>query len=138
MGFAARHFDGRVELRFPAFEEPALGRPDLRLIGDARLVKVLKRHSRSHRAEEVAVEIETVHLSAIGLIGQSLRRGQRIARVENVGEIVGRFLLFRPLYWSFLGGLRHCDSVCRCVVSGRLRSGTLRNAEYHPAAGQSA
>jgi hypothetical protein len=52
------HFDDRVELRFkgvPAFEEPALGRPDLRLIGDARLVKVLKRHPRLHRAEGVAV-----------------------------------------------------------------------------------
>ena len=131
-GFAARHFDGRVELRFKvvsAFEELALGCHDLRLIGHARLEKVLKRHPGLHRAKGVTVEIETEHLSAILLINQSLRRGQRIARVEDVGEIVGRFLLFRPLHWSFLGGLRHCDSVCTCVVSGRLRSGTLRGAE---------
>jgi hypothetical protein len=124
-GLAARHRDDRVELRFKivaAFEEPTLGRHDLRLIGDARPVKVVKRHPRPRRAEEVAVEIETVHLSAIGLVGQSLRRRHRFARVEDVGEIVGRFLLFRPLRWSFLGGLRLCDSVWRRLVSGRLRS----------------
>jgi len=109
----------------PAFEEPALGRPNIRLIGDARLVKVLKRHPRSHRAKRVAVEIETAHLSAILLISQSLRRGHRIARVEDVGEVVGGFLLFRSLYWSFLGGLRLCDSVWRRLVSGRLRSRAL-------------
>ena len=127
-GFAARHGDDRVELRFkvvPAFEEPTLGRHDLRLIGDARPVKVVKRHPRSRRAKGVAVEIETVHLSAICLISQSLRRWHRIARVEDVGEVVGRFLLFRPLHWSFLGGLRLCDSVWRRLVSGRLRSRAL-------------
>jgi hypothetical protein len=47
----------RVELRFkvvPAFEEPALGRRDLWLIGDARLVKVVKRHPGPRRAKGVA------------------------------------------------------------------------------------
>jgi hypothetical protein len=109
-----RHFDDRVELRFkvvPAFEEPALGRHDLRLIGDARLVNVLERHPGLHRAKGIAVEIEAVHLSAIGLISQSLRRWHRIAWVEDVGEVVGCLLLFRPLHGSFLGRLRLCDSV---------------------------
>ena len=128
-GFAVRHFDDRVELRFkvvPAFEEPAL----LRLIGDARLVKVLERHPRSRRAKGVAVEIETAHLSAILLISQSLRRGHRIARVEDVGEVVGRFLLFRPLHRSFLGGLRFCDSVWTRLALIALAERHARSRQY--------
>jgi hypothetical protein len=113
----------------PAFEEPALGRHDLRLISDARPVKVVERHPRSRRAKGVAIEIETVHLSAIRLISQSLRRGHRIARVEDIGEVVGGLLLFRPLYWSILGGLRLCDSVWRRLVSGLLRSRALRDGK---------
>ena len=98
-------------------------------IGDARSVKVVERHPRSRRAKGVAIEIETVHLSAILLIGQSLRRGHRIARVEDVGEVVGRFLLFRPLHWSFLGGLCLCDSVAGLLRSRALGDGKAENTQ---------
>ena len=37
---------------------------------------------------------------------------------------MGRFLLFRPLHWNFLGGLRLGDG-----VSGLLRSRALRNGK---------
>src|SRR5438445_10426367 len=50
------------------------------LLATPRLEKVLKGHPRFHRAKGVTVEIETEKLSAILLITQSLRRGQRIAR----------------------------------------------------------
>ena len=115
------------ELRFkvvPAFEEPALGRHDLRLVGDASLVKILERHPRLRRAKGIAVEIETAHLSAIWLISQSLRRGDGIARVKT-SERSWTVFLFRSLQWSFLGGLRLCDSVWRRLVIGRLRSRAL-------------
>ena len=100
-----------------------------RLIGDAGPVEVVKRHPWSRRAEAVAVEIETGHRSVICLISQSLRGWLRIARLEDVGEVVGRLLLFRPLYWNFLGGLRLCDSVAGLLRSRALGDGKAENTQ---------
>jgi hypothetical protein len=62
----------------------------------------------------------------ICLIYQSLRGWLRIARVEDVGEVVGRLLLFRPLHRNFLGVLRLCDSVLRTRA---LRDDEAANAQ---------
>src|ERR1700745_682833 len=95
----------------PPFKESVLGLGCYRLIGDASPIEVFKRHPWSSCAKGIFVEIETKHLSVIRLISQSFRRGHRIAWLEDVGKVVSRFLLFRPLYWSFFGCLGLCDSV---------------------------